>query len=175
MANNQRKPKLNIPMLLASVLFCLTLVTTCLVSSLFARYTASSTGFDSARVAVMAMNKTVTLNSPLIAAPGEEKVFTVRVTNKEGARVCEVAQQYILYVENMSGNMDLTYEFVGATPTNYIDAAGNEHIAVTGYFAPGEERSITYTVKVKWNASQPERMAFEVDALRIVVLASQVD
>lgn len=50
MAKFVRKPKVNIPLYIAGVLFCLTLVSTYMVTGLFARYTAGGTGSDSARV-----------------------------------------------------------------------------------------------------------------------------
>jgi hypothetical protein len=50
MAKYLKKPKTNIAMNIAMALFCLTLATTYLVSGLYARYTSSATGSDSARV-----------------------------------------------------------------------------------------------------------------------------
>ena len=50
MAKYLRKPKVNIPMYTAAVLFCLTVISTYFVSGLYARYTTSGTGSDSARV-----------------------------------------------------------------------------------------------------------------------------
>ena len=47
----KKKAKLNIPLCAAAVLLCLTLVSIHLTSGLYARYTASATGSDSARVA----------------------------------------------------------------------------------------------------------------------------
>lgn len=50
MAKYVRKPKTNIAMCIAGVLFCLTMVSTYMVSGLFARYSSTGTGSDSARV-----------------------------------------------------------------------------------------------------------------------------
>ena len=50
MAKYLKKPKKNIAMNIAMVLFCLTVASTYLVSGLFARYTSSATGSASARV-----------------------------------------------------------------------------------------------------------------------------
>ena len=50
MAKYTNKPKMNIPMCLAGVLFCLTMVSVYMVSGLYARYSTSGTGSDSARV-----------------------------------------------------------------------------------------------------------------------------
>lgn len=50
MAKYLRKPKTNIPMCIAAVLFCLTVISTYMVSGLFARYTTTGAGKDNARV-----------------------------------------------------------------------------------------------------------------------------
>ena len=50
MAKSQKKPKMNIPMCIAGVLFCLTMISVYMVSGLYARYSSSGTGSDSARV-----------------------------------------------------------------------------------------------------------------------------
>ena len=173
--NYKKKNKLRLPPI---AYLTYLLVATLMFSGVsFSKFATTSSGEDSARVAIMAMDTIVTINCPLSAAPGgTTEEFTVIVTNKENSRVCEVAQQYTLYIENLSGNMNLTYEFVDATTTTYTDADGMTHIAVTGSFEPGVEGSVTYTVRVTWNAEpQSEHMAFEVDALQVVVLASQVD
>ena len=154
------------------------LVATLMFSSVsFSKFATTSSSEDSARVAIMAMDTTVIISRPLKAAPcGTSEEFTVIVTNQENSQICDVAQEYTLYIENLSGNMNLTFEFVGVSTTTYTDTDGIPHTAVTGSFEAGVEKILTYTVRVRWNAKpQPEHMAFEVDALRIVVLASQVD
>lgn len=50
MATRRRRTKLNIPMCLAGVLLCLTLISIHLASGLYARYSTTSEGSDSARV-----------------------------------------------------------------------------------------------------------------------------
>ena len=50
MANRRSEEKVNIPMLLACVLLCLTVISVYLTSGLYARYATSATAADSARV-----------------------------------------------------------------------------------------------------------------------------
>ena len=169
-----KRKKMRLP--LSAYLTYLLVATLMFTGVSFSRFATTASGEDSARVAVMAMDSTAVINGTLLAAPGESRTFTVTVTNKEGLQVCEVAQEYTMYVENLSGNMNLTYEFVDAETTTYTDAEGVSHTAVTGSFEAGVEASVTYTIKVTWNAgAQPEHMAFEVDALQVVVQAVQVD
>ncbi|MBR4020581.1 MAG: hypothetical protein IKI99_04640 [Firmicutes bacterium] len=51
MEKRKREMKLNIPMCAACILLCLTLITTHMTGGLYAKYTASGAGSDSARVA----------------------------------------------------------------------------------------------------------------------------
>ena len=163
-------------LLLISYLTYLLIATLLFTGVSFSRFATTSSGEDSVRVAVMAMDSTAVIDGILLAAPGESQTFKVTVTNKEGSQVCEVAQEYTMYVEALSGNMNLTYSFVGADTTAYTDADGVSHTAVTGSFEAGVEKTVTYTIQVTWDAgAQPEYMAFEVDALQVVVQTSQID
>lgn len=82
--------KVNIPMCAAFILFVLTLISMHLTSGLFARYTATSTGSDGARVAkfeVLASGgDDVTMDCTMGTNPGE---YTITVTNNS-----EVAVKY---------------------------------------------------------------------------------
>ena len=82
---------------LACVLFCLTMLTTCLTGGLFARYTATFEGSDSARVARFVFdvadktNRYVDLTE--ITEPGDSEQYVFVVTNTDG-NVSEVEQTY---------------------------------------------------------------------------------
>ena len=47
----KNKNKVNIPLLLAGILFCLTLISSSLTSNLIAKYSTTASGSDRARVA----------------------------------------------------------------------------------------------------------------------------
>lgn len=85
--------KMNIPMCLAFILLCLTLMSIHLTSGLYARYTTTSTGSDSARVAKFDVGCTV---QPVMDENNEtvEGRFTLTVTNNS-----EVAVKYSIEVE----------------------------------------------------------------------------
>lgn len=81
------KAKLNIPMCAALVLLLLTMVSIHLTSGLFARYTSSSSGSDSARVAKFDVQTNI---EPVAGTEGK---FTLTVTNNS-----EVAVRYSIEV-----------------------------------------------------------------------------
>ena len=137
----------------------------------FSKFATTSSGEDSARVAVMAIDTTHVIAQELPIAPGETNDFTITLTNKENDRVCEVTQNYSMTVENLTNNMALSYEY-------YLVENGTEtkKDAVTGTFGAGIEEAVTYKIKITWNgAPQPAASAFEVDGLEIVIKAEQVD
>ena len=79
------KAKLNIPMFAALILLLLTMVTTHMTSGLYARYTASATASDSARVAKFDVTGDVT---------GAGNVYYLTVNNNS-----EVAVEYSVVVQ----------------------------------------------------------------------------
>lgn len=85
-----KKQKINIPMCAAFILFVLTLISMHMTSGLFARYTVTSTGSDSARVAkfevLAAGGNDVTMDCTMGKEPGE---YTITVENNS-----EVAVKY---------------------------------------------------------------------------------
>ncbi|MBR3786247.1 MAG: hypothetical protein IKJ77_07565 [Firmicutes bacterium] len=169
-ARHKKTTGVNIPMCVACVLFCLTLISIHMTSGFYAKYTVGAEGNDGARVAIMATDAEINLED-FCLAPGEEKEFTVTLTNQENERVCEVAQSYTLKVENLTNNLDFAYEY-------YLMDTGTMTIVdeATGIFEAGTAETATYKVKVLWpDVPQPANHAFEMDALRIVVHAEQID
>lgn len=86
------KPKINIPMCVAFILFVLTLVSIHMTSGLYARYTVTSSSLDSARVAMFNVESSV---QPLLDDQGKhmEGKYTLTVNN-----LSEVAVRYSLTV-----------------------------------------------------------------------------
>lgn len=78
---HKREPKFNIPMFAALVLLLLTMVSMHLTSGLYARYTASSGGSASARVAKFDVVHNL---APVTDDPGH---YTLTVTNKSEVTV----------------------------------------------------------------------------------------
>ena len=100
----------------AAVLLCLTVVSACGVSGLFARYSTSTSGEDSAQVALFGSSAQVTLDSGLAGrlSPGATAKYTLWVANRrpdstDDAGVSEVAQGYNVEIVT-SGNLPLEFE-----------------------------------------------------------------
>lgn len=166
-----RTQKVNIPMCVAYVLFCLTMFSVSLSGNLYARYTAKDISQDSARVAVMAANASYMLDRELPVAPGESVEFTLDLVNSANGHVCEVTQNYSMFVESLTENMELDFEY-------FLLDGGEETKTelVSGTFYAGVEASVTCKVKITWTGvPQPASSAFEVDGIRVVIQAEQVD
>ena len=143
------KAKLNIPMCAALVLLFLTLVSIHMTSGLYARYVATASGEDSARVAKF--DVVTSLENPDVTidcATGTTGQYVIKVKNNS-----EVAVNYTLFVKltpNNSGSKldatDLTVSIADEKDTNgnYIfkDAYFSNEMKFTRDtpLAPGGER-----------------------------------
>lgn len=165
----EKKNKMHLP--LSAYLTYLLVATLLFTGVSFSKFATTSSGEDSARVAVMAMDTSYVIAEELPIAPGETVEFTVTLTNKEEDRICEVTQNYFMTVENLTNNMALSYDY-------FLMDGANEKVQdfVSGTFHAGVEESATYKIKITWTgAPQPASSAFEVDGLKIVIKTEQVD
>lgn len=119
MAKYTNKPKMNIPMCLAGVLFCLTMVSVYMVSGLYARYSTSGTGSDSARV--------IKFGDISISETGDFQEGTKNMVVIPGVDLAKKA------VVNFEGSEAATYVFVEvdlAGPWEYDETGKTFHIDV---------------------------------------------
>lgn len=96
------KTKLNIPMVAALILLLMTMISVHMTSGLYARYTTSASGTDSARVAKFDVDSAVSRN--------DDGTYTLTVTNKS-----EVAVEYSIVVE-MNDHWSVTVDGEKMTP-----------------------------------------------------------
>lgn len=165
----EKKNKMRLP--LSAYLTYLLVATLLFTGVSFSKFATTSSGEDSARVAVMAMDTSYVIAEELPIAPGETVEFTVTLTNKEEDRICEVTQNYFMTVENLTNNMALSYDY-------FLMDGANAKVqdSVSGTFHAGVEESATYKIKITWTGTpQPASSAFEVDGLKIVIKTEQVD
>lgn len=88
MAKYLKKPKMNIPMCIAGVLFCLTALSAYLVSGLYASYTTAGTGSDAARVirfGDITVTQTGDAGNMIIPGVDIDKGIAVSFTGSESA------------------------------------------------------------------------------------------
>ena len=140
---------------IALVLLCVMLFSFYLIGGLYARYTASASGGDSARVARFEFSDDLTdqfITLPISLSPGEHYDTSVQIQNSG-----EVAIHCVVTVENLTGNLPI--ESKTYTSTTIVE---------------GEET--TLNVVIEWPAEQNsiEYMG-KSDIFRIRVTVEQVD
>ena len=145
---------------IGGLLFCLLLISMYMMGGLYARYTASASGTDGARVAQFAfafdrdlMSETVT--APISLAPGETDTKTVSITNNG-----ETAIRCVVTLENLTKNLPIAVEAPQVITTEAI---------------PGGQ-SDTCNIVIKW----PKELnsidfAEKMDVFKITVTVEQVD
>ena len=130
---------------LAGILFCLTLFSVHLTSGLYARYTTSASGSDSARVArfdVQAEGELITFISADIR-PGETVEKTVEVTNNS-----EVAITYTVTAVNKFRNLPLAFTFQKEGKQDLLLEPGKNATFTLSIQWPGEQNQVSYSGKV---------------------------
>lgn len=183
----------NWPLRAAAVLLCLVLVSTYLLTNLYARYTAADTGSDSARVALFGSSESVTLdngNSQLASmVPGDTATYKITVSNARGENVSEVAQSYNVEVET-AGNLPLTFALSEVGGGTISESSATESSTETSTrtfpthtfasndmrFAAGSPQSKTYQLTVTWPADKTDAKYANVpDFIQVNVNVLQID
>lgn len=157
------KHKLNMPMCAACILFCLTLLSMHFTGGLLARYTASGSGSDNARVARFEVTEdTCELSKDLVIpfVPGEHE-SKIEVVNAS-----EVAINYTVTVENVTGNI----------PFQIKQGEGNAIVGKSEvtYSMPTDSKA-TCDIKIIWDAAGADAYVGMVDLIRVTVKAEQID
>lgn len=161
----------------ASILLCLVLVSSYLVCGMFARYTTSASGSDSARVAKFEI-KGGEISSSMITAdlvPGEIKACEIKIENKS-----EVAVDYEVIIKKMESNLPLTFKVYDTSYTGdegYLtgvtDATGET--TFSAHLVPNSEQK-TYKLFIEWpKEKNSSKYAGYVDTIQVTVSATQID
>lgn len=169
-----RRPRTgNLPIRVAAVLFCLTLLSTYLVTGLFARYAVTAQSSEQARVAAFsitgaeALDQTKTIKATV--SPGETTEVKLIINNNS-----EVAVEYEIEVINDTENLPLSLELKEGN-TSLATATGKDKITFKDQKAPGNHKD-EYNLKIKWEAGMGDvaRMGM-VDYIAVTVTATQID
>lgn len=183
----------NIIWTLFGVVLSLTLISTSMVSGLFARYTTKAQSGDSARVAayifrVQDGSGTFDAVLPDVIQPGLDKAYNFSVTNKSGSLVCETDQTYdvVLRIEgNAPIKCVLKKKKTDSTIIKVIEldtkvsGYGNEtYKSCNGDFQAAIEKKDDYILEITW-PKEEERMnasfAESVAEVSLTFQAQQVD
>lgn len=164
MAANKTSQKLNIPMLVACVLLCLTMLSLHLTAGLYARYTTSGQAEDAARVAAFKVTESDSILEETInfvASPSQNN-YTVTVENQG-----ETAIRYTITAENLYGNLPLQFSFDGGSTYTTGSASLSLDMAA--------DSSATLTLSVLWEQEGATAYIGMTDMIRISVEAVQID
>lgn len=162
----KQQRRMNIPMCLAGILFCLTLISIHLTSGLYAKYTTQSSSEDTARVAKFEVTETATSfsnNFEIPMTPGTLSK-TITIENKS-----EVAIRYEITVENRTGNLPLDIYVLRAQDTVESSTTNSWKSDI----AVGETENIT--MQIQWEKEGALAYMGMVDVLRISLEAEQID
>ena len=171
----------NIMLRLAGLLFCLVLITTSMMSGLYARYTAEGKGEDSARVAKWNVGATGNLAAPEVKPTDTDGKYSITVTSNS-----EVAAEYDIKVildEELPEYITVTLVDGEDQTKSLTPTASADKMTLTfdkaGTFAPGNgERTHILTFTMDWSKftkeasglSKSYELSFSAD-----VTISQVD
>lgn len=170
---HKRKAKMNIPIRVAAVLLCLTLVSTYFVSGMFARYATSGQSSGNARVAKFSIEGSGISSQYLDASlsPGTDKDVPLIIENNS-----EVAVEYTVVVTNVTNNLPLSFrmEKKGASPT--VRAGGTTSDSTTFTVLQSPDSHGEYTLFINWQAQDGDidRIGM-VDYIKVTVTAVQTD
>lgn len=174
--------KINIPLCAAAVLLYLALVSTYMISGLYARYAVTSSDGASARVAAFVFDVNDTsehfMDITAVDAPGKSQTFQFVVRNDNASRLSEVAEEYKLALE-IHGSLPLTVEVTGAdgTKLNLSEPIAQVLESDVRSFPAGEAHTDTYTMTVTWPKSENDLQYANAGLSEIVLRISawQVD
>ncbi len=143
---------------LGVTLLCVMLMTTHLTGNLYARYSTTDSGSDSARVAKFEVTDTwqdgdtAVQNFAVSLAPGESKYYTVAIQNKG-----EVAVKYTVKLDNTTNNLPIEDAEIQLAELN-----------------PNANATTVFTIS--WPKSETdESYVGQMDIFQITVTVEQVD
>lgn len=159
----KNKNKVNIPLLLAGILFCLTLISISLTSNLIAKYSTTASGSDSARVAKFDVGTTTNSQSDKIElVPGDsDSSGTYKFTIKNNS---EVVVKNSVIVENVPENVQV--KFNNSDP---VSSSGTDIAFDVGVLDIGASVDCSLTF------SALDGSTTQVAQVTIQVVAEQVD
>ncbi len=161
-ATHKGKPHFSVwIMRIAAVLGCLTIVSAYMLSGMYARYSTSASGSDSARVARFSISENLTEQSQTIVismAPGDASVnYPITVTSNS-----EVTVKYTLELIRETNNLPLSIAITEAT----------------GTIAAGDTAPRTVNAAISWAAGDEAknyRYSQEIDLITVRLTVEQVN
>jgi len=181
------KPKASAGVILiriAAVLFCLVLISTSMMSGLYARYTVGAPSGDGAGVArFVFLDEGLDVSpTPLLQElqPGAAETYSFTVTNQSTDAVSEVALSYEIVIHT-TANLPITYKLTcetngkGASAAT-VNAAAGVITWLGGRMNASEATEHRYTLTVSWPSEKNDaKYAMEIDYALLSVQCEQID
>ena len=170
MAEKNKSPMMNIPMVLGLVLLCLTLISTHFTAGLYARYVAKASGEDSARVAKFKIDDVLIYEGSehklsesfsLGIRPGDETKYIVKIDNQS-----EVSVKCYLTIKNLYRNIPFEMNING------IDSVNGE-VSTEFDLQYGEDAE--YELKLHWDVEDALNYMKKVDLIEVTLRVEQID
>ncbi len=181
---NKTAKKLNIPMRIAGVLLVLVMISAYSISGLYARYTTSAEGSDSAKVAKWVFNvyeeKTVEIAVDQIKTPGNFCEYTFSISNGDGTTVSEVTQKFVVKLEQF-GTLPLQYELEELNEdgtekeTKTASASDVGIITFLGNFETNTAKTIKYKLRIEWPDTSKAYVEDGLTVVYLTVRSEQID
>ena len=170
----QNKRKTPLVFRVSLVLVCALLCTMHLTGGLYARYVASASASDDARVATFKVNETVKFKDEAITLgtydlnvsinPGESLIYTFSVKNES-----EVSVRYRFIATNVTQNLPLTFAIV----ENDTDVSADGGVAI----AMDSSKDVLF--KIGWSNEDARYNSTyfcgKSDYITVTVIAEQID
>ena len=157
----KNKNKVNIPLFLAGILFCLTLISISLTSNLIAKYSTTASGSDSARVAKFDVITTKDIDKIELVPGDRDSSGTYKFTIKNNS---EVVVKNSVIVENVPENVQV--KFNNSDP---VSSSGTDIAFDVGVLDIGGRVECTLTFYADTNCDT------QIKDVTIRVVAEQVD
>ena len=157
----KNKNKVNIPLFLAGILFCLTLISISLTSNLIAKYSTTASGSDSARVAKFDVITTKDIDKIELVPGDRDSSGTYKFTISNNS---EVVVKNSVIVEGVPNQVKVVFNGTEKTQTGTDDLTFDVGVLDIG-------GSVDCTL----NFSALGGSATQVTQAKIQVLAEQVD
>ena len=160
----KNKNKVNIPLFLAGILFCLTLISSSLTSNLIAKYSTTVSGSDGARVAKFNVSATEDNSQPdtIELVPGDSDssgTYTFKITNNS-----EVVVKNNVIVQGVPNQVKVVFNGTEKTQTGTDDLTFD-----VGVLDIGGSVDCTLTFYADTNCDT------QIKEVTIQVVAEQVD
>lgn len=159
--------KKNLPMSIASILLCLVLLSSYLVSGLYARYTTRASGSDSARIAKFVIDS----DSLLLNGGTLEQVYSLSIAPGKTLQTITIDNQSEVTVECQFEIVNITQNI----PLTFTYANGNEEVGINEKMIIEKGQNLL-SFNINWEANENALNCIGmVDLIKITLKVNQVD